>query len=445
MNSLEKLFAKKLTENGDDAFNTTGDNLLDLLFMSEYYSKHLDEVEIDKGEIEVLFSMFMRDPRFGLGRRDLGRELLKQSGAMMDEVVKCGRYDDLFVTHASRFKDVAEYVYNRAVAGDELAKKWLPRFNTKHDELAKNICKVLGISQKKYRKSIKANTVEHQMSDKDFDNINYEHVPSLAMIKYYNRFMKEERFKEYIESVKKGEKKLNVSTTTVYDIYRNRDKIDADLFFDKLEKISISCIPILDTSGSMWDENDSIGKATSIAYYLAKNSTYCNNHVVSFSSHPTLIKIKEQDYCIGESWGGTKYRFDSKFGSSNKFSRELNSMYTGDCSNTDFGKVITLLGQLDEFPDYFVVLSDMEFDCGSNMSKEKVMQKFKANDVDTKIIWWNFSARATTTPELDEYGNIFLSGYNPMLLKYLESGFDGKKFLSKLLEEYAKNIKKIIV
>ena len=442
MNSLEKLFAKKLTENGDDAFNTTGDKLLDLLFMSEYYSKHLDEVEIGKGDLEVLFSMFMRDPRFGIGRRDLGRELLKQSGATMDEVVKCGRYDDLFVTHANRFKDVAEYVYNRAVAGDELAKKWLPRFNTKNDELAKRICKVLGISQKEYRKAIKANTVEHQMSDKEFDNINFEHVPSLAMIKYYNRFMKEERFREYLDSVKKGEKKLNVSTTTVYDIYRNRDKIDADLFFDKLvEKIEISCIPILDTSGSMWDSTDSIGKAMSIAYYLAKNSTYCNNHVVSFSSHPSLIKIKEQDYCMEEGWSARYNKTTARFGTSNKFSRELNSMYTGDCSDTDFGAVITLLGQLDEFPDYFVVLSDMEFNRGSTMSKERVMQKLKANNVDTKIVWWNFNARATTAPELDEYGNIFLSGYNPMLLKYLESGFDGKKFLSKLLEEYAKNIK----
>lgn len=441
MNSLEKLFARKLTENGDSAFNTTGDKLLDILFMSEYYSKHLDEVEMDKGGLEVLFSMFMRDPRYGIGRRDLGRELLKQSGATMDEVVKCGRYDDLFVTHMDRFKETAQYIYNRAKSGDELAKKWLPRFNTKNDKLAKRICTSLYISQAEYRKTIKANTVEHQMSDKDFDNINYEHVPSLAMIKYYKRFMKEERFREYLERVKKGENKLNVSTTTVYDIYRNRDKIDADLFFDKLEKIKISCIPILDTSGSMFDKNDSIGKAMSIAYYLAKNSTYCNNRVVSFSSHPSLIRIKEQDYTLAETWfSSVKSRQPARFGTANKFSRELNSMYTGDFSNTDFGKVITLLGQLDEFPDYFVILSDMEFDAGSNMSKEQVMQKFKANDVETKIVWWNLNARATTSPELDEYGNIFLSGYNPMLLKYLESGFDGKKFLEKLLEEYRKNI-----
>ena len=43
MTELEKLFAEKRTENGDIAYNTTGDNLLDILFMTEYYSKHIDE------------------------------------------------------------------------------------------------------------------------------------------------------------------------------------------------------------------------------------------------------------------------------------------------------------------------------------------------------------------------------------------------------------------
>lgn len=442
MEGLEELFARKLTENGDEAYNTTGDNLLDILFMTEYYSKHLNEVTIGNSKTEILFSMFIRDPRFGLGRRDLGRELLRQSGAMMDEVVKCGRYDDLFVTHWHRFKDVFEYVYNRAVAGDELAKKWLPRFNTKHDELAKIICKVLGISQKEYRKTIKTNTVEHLMSDKKFDEITYEHVPSLAMIKYYNRFMKEDRFKEYIEKVKSGEKKLNISTTTIYDIYRNREKIDADLFFDKLEKISINCIPILDTSGSMWDGNDSIGKATSIAYYLAKCSTYCNNQVVAFSSRPQLIKIHEETKSAITCWDDDEpYIIEPKFGVSNKFSRELNSMYTGDCSNTDFGATINLLSTLKSFPEYFVVLTDCEFDGGSSKSVKDVFKMFDEKNIPTKIVWWNFNARnATVTVDASEKRCIYLSGYNPFLLNYLESGFDGKKFLEKLLEEYKKKI-----
>lgn len=62
----------------------------------------------------------------------------------------------------------------------------------------------------------------------------------------------------------------------------------------------------------------------------------------------------------------------------------------------------------------------------------------RARGIKTKIVWWNFNTRATTTPETDEYGNIFFSGYNPMLLKFLKVEFDGTKFLDTLLDEYAK-------
>ena len=434
MTELERLFAEKRTENGDIAYNTTGDDLLDILFMTEYYQKHLDEAKdkIGKTDVDKLFAMFVRDPRLGLGRRDLGRVLMDGAEVDMPSVIKAGRYDDLFylTNQIAKGLEVYSYLWSKVLQGDELAKKWMPRFNTKDDGVAKQICKKLGISQKTYRKAIKANTVESKLSTHKEEEIVYEQVPSLAMIKYYQRFLKDPRFNQYLESVKKGESKLNVATTTVYDIYRNRDTIDADLFFDKLAKIKINCIPILDTSGSMWDNNDSIGKAISIAYYLAKCSTYCNNQVVSFSSNPQLIKIAEK------SCGNSLYRF----GSSNKFSRELNSMYTGDCSNTDFGAVIKLLGQLNEFPDYFVVLSDMEFDYGSSAEKDSVMSSFKERGVKTKIVWWNFNSRSTTAPEMDKYGNIFLSGYSPMLLKYLENGFNGKQFLVKLLQEYERNI-----
>ena len=116
-------------------------------------------------------------------------------------------------------------------------------------------------------------------------------------------------------------------------------------------------------------------------------------------------------------------------------------MYTGDCSNTDFGKVMDLLSGMDETPDYFVVLSDMQFDSGSNRSMRDTMKMFKERGFKTKIIWWNFCADSKTAPETDEYGNIFLSGYSPYLLKYLEAGFDGKQFLDKLLEEYRKAVK----
>ena len=100
-----------------------------------------------------------------------------------------------------------------------------------------------------------------------------------------------------------------------------------------------------------------------------------------------------------------------------------------------------LSGIKENAPDYIVVLSDMEFDRGSFMTKDKTMRLFKDKGFKTKIVWWNFNDRNKTAPELDEYGNIFISGYSPYMLKYLESGFDGNKFLNKLLEEYKKCVK----
>ena len=433
MNELEKLFAKKQTENGDVAYNTTGKSLLDLLFMTAYFEKHLEEVKIGDTEKEKIFSMFVRDGRFGLGRRDLGRELMKQSKVSPENVVKAGRYDDLYYNPTDY--NIA-YLKKKVYDNDLLAKKWCPRLNSKDRKIAQEICKIWGIKEKAYRKLIKVDTTENKLSRHRIAEIEFDKVPSLAMIKYFNRFSKEERFAEYLEKVKKGEKKLNISTTTVYDIYKNREKIDADLFFEKLEKIKINCVPVLDTSGSMWDSNDSIGKAVSIAHYLAKCSTYYNNQVVSFSSHPQLINISTKPQFILD-WYGRRIG-EYKFGDSNNYSKELSSLYTGDCSNTNFGAVMKLFVNLKEPPEYLVVLSDMEFDEGSSTSKQNTIKLFRQQGYKTKIVWWNFNNRNKTVPETDEYGNIYLSGYSPYLLKFLESGFDGEKFLNKLLQEYVK-------
>ena len=114
-------------------------------------------------------------------------------------------------------------------------------------------------------------------------------------------------------------------------------------------------------------------------------------------------------------------------------------MFTGDCSNTDFGAVMRLLSLMDgDMPEYLVVLSDMEFDMGSRSSKQETMRLFKEKGYKTRIVWWNLNSRHITCPEMDSDGNIFLSGYNPMLLKFLQAGFDANKFLEVLLREYAK-------
>ena len=418
---LEMLFANKLTKNGDVAFNTTGNKLLDILFMSEYYTKHLSEIpQIGNGNGEKLFAMFIRDGRFGLGRRDLGRQLMRIADCSAEQVVKAGRFDDLFLSGTTKDEWI-NYLFNEVHKGNELAKKWMPRYSSKHIMIARKFAKMLDLNKQQYGKLIKGHTVENQMSRQNWQDIDFEHVPSLAAIKYAKAFERHEseRYHQYLADVKAGKKELHVATTTVYDIYKNRNSIDADLFYSKIEKISGSWIPIIDVSGSMMDSNDSIGKALSIGKYLSDCSTYCPKQFLTFSNRPQLVTQKGETYneilckIKREDWG----------------------------CNTDFGAVMRLLSNLKtEMPEYLVVLSDMEFDEGSRSSKDNTMKLFKERGWNTKIIWWNFNSRNTTCPETDKYGNIYISGYNPMLLKYLEVGFDGKQFLNKLLREYAKNI-----
>jgi hypothetical protein len=441
MAKLEELFSMKLTENGDVAFNKVSFNNqnLNTLFGTEYYQNHLNEVTIGNTPKDRLFSMFIRDPRYGLGKRDLGRRLMKLSNVSLDNVIKAGRFDDVFAVFGLS-KEVLDYAKKEIENGNELVKKWMPRYSSQNLLLARKIAEYWGMTKQEYGHFIKCNTTENKLSRKNTNEIIFEHVPSLAMLKYYKRFNTKEdtaaRFKEYIEAVKGGKKDLKVATTTVYDIYRNANSIDPDVFFEKLEKISGSWLPIVDTSESMCNENDSFGKALAIGHYLGKCSTYAPNTVVSFSSRPQLIKL-----------GVTKPHVDYWYGTNHmpsdntQYGREIRSMYTGDCTNTDFGAVMNLLKGLDDTPKYLVVLSDMEFDQGSRQSKNELKKIWKENGYTTKIVWWNLhNGDSFTAPEMDSEGNIFLSGYNPMLLKFLEAGFDGEKFLDKLLSEYEKVI-----
>lgn len=456
MNQIEKIFAEKKTENGDISYKTTGNNLTDLMFLTAFFEKHLDQVKIGTSDKEKLFAMFVRDPRFGLGRRDLGRKLMKLAEVNEEDIVLAGRFDDLFHIASDECIDKLRLELEN---GNELAKKWMPRLTGKDKKIAKVLCNIWNITEKEYRTLIKTDkTVEYKLSyaEKEeatplnelfkqgnykhplVDDINFEQVPSLAMHKYLNTFSTredlKERFSEYISKVKENKAKVNTSTTNVYDAYKtatkssrnieeNADVIAKKTVDDATLGVEMNAICILDTSASMtWSYSEGgtpMDKANSVAYAIATKSIYAKDQVISFSSRPRLMTIK----------GDTlkeKYR----------------SMYTGDCSKTDFGAVMKLLQGLKEYPEYLIVLSDMEFDQGSNQSKKETMKIFKEHGANTKIIWWNFNDRNKTVPEFDEYGNIYLSGYNLQILKLLENKFDMTTYIDKILDDYKKKVGK---
>lgn len=449
MNKLQKLLQEKITENGDKAYKSTGDNLTDLFFMTPYFEKNLNEVTIGTSQKEKLFSMFVRDPRFGLGRRDLGRKLMELSQVSASNIVKAGRYDDLW--HIPTDENLK---YLKDNLSEDLAKKWMPRLTGKDKLVAKTLCKMWGISEKEYRALIKVDsTTEYKLSyaeqnesqnelervfeEKKYshplvDSIDFEKVPSLAMAKYLHAFSTrediKERFIKYIEDVKENKAKVNVSTANVTDAYKIATKGSNSNVDDVIGKkiidnetlgVELDAIVILDTSGSMGyiGENSILDKAMSLAHALSTHSTYARNQLISFSSYPQLMTIK----------GDT-------------LKEQYHSMYTGDCSNTDFGKVMQLLQKLNKYPEYLIVLSDMEFDYGSNQSKEETMKIFKEHGANTKLIWWNLNDRNKTVPEFDEYGNIYLSGYNLQILKLLENKFDMSTYIDRILEKYKQDI-----
>ena len=108
----------KLTENGDLAFisptlgETEDDKMLDILFKTEYYQNHLTEVNvIEKTKKASKFAQFIRDPRYGLGKRDLGRRLLFNLRVNYKMILNCGRADDILYAYTDSFKDLCDVLY----------------------------------------------------------------------------------------------------------------------------------------------------------------------------------------------------------------------------------------------------------------------------------------------------------------------------------------------
>ena len=435
MNALEKLFNTKLTENGDLAYKSSGNGVVDLIFLAEYFTKNPNEIPINDiealpEEARRLLCMFIRDPRYGMGYRDYGRILFEKFNADVHDVVKAGRWDDLW-DYIDRYTspffkgNLYQYFKQECESGNELCKKWMPRLSSGEvsRRRAKDFCNYFNMSHKDYSKLIKANTVENTLSNGSISDINYEHVPSLAMMKYFETFKRKdgERLQKYLDDVKAGKKNVNFSTGTVYDIYRNLDRLEgnAELFFDKLPKAPMSSIVICDTSGSMFNQYDAIGKALALTYYFAKNSTYAPDMFVSFSEHPELIKLNGRNMKeVFENMGRADWGM-----------------------NTNLGAVFELLMNLEgEMPEYLIVLTDAEFDRMSSTRKDTWKRMLEECGQRCKIVWWCLNdGRSRTVPEF-EGDNIFMSGYNGTLLRYLEAGFDNEKFIEKLLLEYERSI-----
>lgn len=444
---LKQAFNGTKTTNGDTAYNSSLNKYIDLIFKLVQYRKSPNTINItldSNNEYDKWIARVVRDCRYGFGEREVGRKLLEQIRETPTNVFNVGRADDIFELGYNLVKsrkdlkggEYWQYLYEKlnSTKKNDIenfnVRKWMPRERGGNVDKVKAFRKVFKLSPRQYRKLIANNdTVEYILSSGNVVE-KYENVPSLAMLKHFNSFIRtdKENFENYLESVRKGTKKMNTSTMTPYDIalkYEKRELSgnDCDLIFEQLPKINFGkIIPIVDNSYSMYDSEMSYLKARAIGHYVAKNSSYMKNHIITFSNYPELLELSNN------------YEQDMKI---------LNSF--NDIGSTDFSKVMKLLSKVTEdLPDYLLVLSDMQFNSGSANTKDSAMEILQRRNPNLRIIWWNFNNSKSTFPETDEYGNIFLGGYNPLLLKFLEVGFNGQELIDNIVNEYKEKMKDII-
>ncbi|MCM1506281.1 MAG: DUF2828 domain-containing protein [Ruminococcus flavefaciens] len=462
---LKKESNLTFTENGALTHSTTGNHCLDLFFRAGAM-RNADEKEISKAVIRAYnenpektmkIVFYARDARGGLGERRFFRTAINTLSRYAPDSVKrnvpyfaeYGRFDDLLVLIGTKCEEEAVSEIKRQLDEDveskqrneqvSLLAKWLPSVNASSADtkiMGKKIARLLGMSEKKYRQTLSElrkyiDILENRLRIADY-TFDYSKQPSCAMFKYRKAFIRHdgERYADYLESVQKGEQKLNTSVLYPYEIVRRCDcgaeaneRLSLDVTWNNLPAYgenNENAIAVIDTSGSMtWSAINSvrpIDVALSLGIYFAEhNKGRFANHFITFSNMPRLIEIKGKD--IYE-----KVEYCQTF---------------TEYANTDLEAVFNLILKTaiknklpqEELPSKIYIISDMEFDyCidgGNNDTLFHIMQrKYNKNGYNLPdVVFWNVASRHSNMPvSMSETGVALVSGFSQSVFDMTISG-----------------------
>lgn len=505
------------TENGMQGYKSIGNPYLDFLYkVSSFRGKDvlelthicedfLDSIICYKSHKEyakylLKFILYIRDPRNGLGERALGRELLAVLFKYFDfenkediftwivnRLYDYGRWDDYVslvqnlglefsgqgdregVPHIRQLilslkKTLEDDLNNIEInAPATLLAKWMPSINTSSHttrRLAKFFAMNFGWSEKQYRQTLSKlrkylKVTERQMSLQEWNEIDYEKVPSLANLRYRDAFLKhdKERREEYLSKLSKGEAKINSSVNFPHDVVHkytssNGWNISLQKCDEALEQLwkNLKEVPglkdtlvVRDDSGSM---EHYIGKtnvtalevATALGIYCAEHcSDVYKNKVISFSEYPQYLD------------------FSDKISLHDK----LDYLYDhSEVANTNIRKVFQLILKTaidnklkqEELPKQILIISDMEFDEGADFEGnpiEEAQKEFEKYGYKVpKLIFWNVNSRTNVVPiKTNDLGVYLLSGFSPNVLNILSDGLNNQ--FEALIRELDKKYKEV--
>lgn len=438
-NSMRAKANMTVTENGAAVYKTTQNPVLDLFARigglrdadsAEIERLWLDARNADK-ELADNMVLYARDIRNGgIGERRIARILLKTLALVdhdkiernFDTIVGAGRWDDLFVFEGTAAEvPMMEFVKNQfrqdiinmgANKPISLLAKWLPSCNTSSKNarrLARKFYTFFGISERTYRKTLSGlrkylDIVEKKMSAQEFSLINYQAVPSQAMTRYRSAFGKHdfERFNKYIQSVTKGEAKINASVSYPYELiapyvagmgwYCKSVHVDPVLeaqwkALPNYVEGDHNVVVMADVSGSMSGRPMETSVSLGI-YFAERNVGEYHNLVMTFTDVPTLYELKDTDTLA------TKVQ-----------------EVTSHCGyNTDLDKafqtIYSMARKCGEAPEALVVISDGEIDCycdrlvRSGTCLEDIVEKWQRKYAEVgltapRLVMWNVESRGS--------------------------------------------------
>ena len=382
-----------------------------------------------------------RDVRGGAGEREAFRTLLRHASFnypqdVIDNVhliAEFGRWDDVFsLIGTPTEKSAIDLIVTELKAGNGLLAKWLPRLGGKVADrkkfIANKVRSAMGLGPKEYRKLLVSltNVVETPMCAKEFDKINYEHVPSLAMSRYSTAFGRNDatRFDEYKQSLIKGEAKINASAVYPYDITKNLTRGDASLANEQwkalpnfLDGSNERVLPVCDVSGSMDTE---IGGSTtamevciSLGLYISeRNEGAFKNAFVTFSSNPQL------QYLTGDLRSRYQQLQSAEWG----MTTDLEATFKFILRQATKHQV-----PANEMPTCILIMSDMEFNSATrrhDTAFDMIRREYETFGYELpKIVFWNLCSRHDNFPvTANDEGVALVSGFSPSILKTVLSG-----------------------
>jgi hypothetical protein len=280
--------------------------------------------------------------------------------------------------------------------------------------------------------------VETNMCAKDWDSINFSHVPSVAASRYKKAFNRNTpKYAAYVAELMKDPKdrtievKVNAGAVFPYDVlkgrinhYRSFDKTELNLIEKQWEALpnyvgDASILPLVDVSGSMTcpaGKNTKLScleVAVSLGLYLAdKNKGKFKDTFLTFSGKPELMHLK----------GNINQKIDQMVKSNWDMNTNLNKAFEKILDTAVKGSV-----PQEEMPAMVLILSDMQFDAcvkHDDSAIKMIARKYEAAGYTLpKVVFWNLNAAYGNAPvKFDKSGTALVSGFSPAVVKPLLAG-----------------------